>query len=696
MRRALMVAALVATAPGAAAYEVGVGFEGSYRTAAWTPVTVSGGGAEAGDTLFVWAEDPDGQFVRSPPGMPTTAADGGPAWRFAVRFGRPSGRLRVERRAADARATSVELRLPEPIPSTTRIVLVAGDLPGGEAVLRMIAREDEPRPRLVPLTTGGATAAGAAARDFDAADAIVICGRAAGRLSADVRRGIDAWVRLGGRLVFVAGGSAADLPADVAAWLPAPVARLATMERFSGLETYARAGRLPGRMAAGVRVPLLAAAGPLPGSVDVWEGPAGSGVPLVVRRCHGLGTIAWLGVDIDAEPFRAWPGTAAVLAGLLGGRAELQDHEIAAGADRDGDLAAQLRTALERFPPTAAAPVAFELLAALGLLYVLCLYPLDWWVVSWAGGRPWVARLTLMSVVAAFTGVAWGVHAARQPAAGTRPTSVAEVVDIDAVSGTIRGRGWAAIQSADNERLGVAVAIAASAADVAVSWWGDAGRGFAAVDAAMPHPSLAATDYGYRESLAALADVPIAASSSRLFEADWQAERQPDLVATADLALGPQGTLVGAVAHQLPFPLQDCRLVHGELLYDLGRLEPGQRYHVAAGRGPRMLNAALTRRAAAKERDVAVRWNPAEADVERILEVAGFHAAAGGVNYTGRPGGRLGRLDLSPLAALDRAVLVGTASRGQAAWDFAGTRATARGLYRIVIPVAPAGPDLER
>jgi hypothetical protein len=136
--------------------------------------------------------------------------------------------------------------------------------------------------------------------------------------------------------------------------------------------------------------------------------------------------------------------------------------------------------------------------------------------------------------------------------------------------------------------------------------------------------------------------------------------------------------------------LEDCRLVHGGWLYDVGRLEPGQRYDTAAGRGPRSLAAAITRRSAAKERDVAVRWNPAAADVERILEVAGFHGAAGGEAYTLVGGGRLARLDLTPLVRLDRAVLVGFAARGQAAWSCAGERTPTRGLYRIVIPVAPA------
>lgn len=702
MRRAVLAAAWVATASAAAAYEVEVGFAGGYRTGAWTPVAVSGGDAAAGDRLFVWAEDPDGQFVRSPPGTETTDAAGRPEWRFRVRFGRPSGRLRIERRVAargpSAAAAITERRLPEPIPSTTRIVLAAGDLPGLDAALRGLARDGSPRPRLLPLAGEGRQTAGGSARDFDAADAIVVCGREAGGLPADVRRGIDEWTRLGGRLVLIAGGSAEGLPAEAAAWLPAPVERLATVRRFGGLETHARAGRLPPRAAAGVQVPVFAPGRPLPGIIDVWEGPPGSGTPLLVRRCHGLGTIVWLGVDLDAEPFRDWSGSIPLLTGLLGGRPEPIDHEAGSGTGpRDADLTGQLRTAVERFPPASLTPVPFELVAAIGLAYVLCLYPLDWWLVSRAGGRPWAAWLTQAALVAAFTGLAWGVQAARRPAAADpRTTSVFEVVDVDAADGTVRGRGWAAIHAADNERLGVELAVEPPGADVAVSWWGDAGRGFAAVDAAMPHPALAAADYAYADSLAALVGVPIAAASTRLFEADWQASRDPAATVTADLAAGPQDTLRGAVAHHLPFTLEDCRLVHAGWLYDVGRLAPGQRYDTAAGRGPRSLSAALTRRAAAKERDVAARWNPAEADAERILEVAGFHVAAGGEAYTLVPGGRLARIDLSGAAGLDRAVLVGFAARGQATWAFAGSAARSRGLYRIVVPVAAASAAVER
>ena len=110
---------------------------------------------------------------------------------------------------------------------------------------------------------------------------------------------------------------------------------------------------------------------------------------------------------------------------------------------------------------------------------------------------------------------------------------------------------------------------------------------------------------------------------------------------------------------RLPFPLEHCVLAHAGWLYDIGALGPGQSFDTGKGRGPRSLAGALTRRTQNKEREVNVRWDLAERDPMRILEIAGFHAAAGGSGYTSLDSGRLARFDLSPLLPLDRAVLVG-------------------------------------
>jgi hypothetical protein len=689
-------------------FDVAAGFGGRWKVGSWTPLVVSatGGGLEAGQEVRLWAEDDDGQFVRSPAVRATQVGDRVEA-RLCVRIGRPSGRYRVEVTSPGGGAVTTEDRLVDPIVSTDHVIVAYGDLPSVARAARLVDRDRGSTTVVVSDTPP--YAASESQRSFDAADAIVISGHAATRLPVDVREGLDAWVRDGGSLVFVCGASAPEAAATgspVSDWLPGAIEKLVRLRRLGPIEAYARAGGLVDRVPAdGVPVPRFA--GPTPGIVLVSAVEAGGG-PVVARWAHGLGTVIWLGLDLDAEPLRGWSGCDTLLAAALGGRSRGGLDQRSSEQAGMPDMAGQLHAALDTFPAAATSadqatagrkvsPVPFEVIAGLGLLYVLCLYPLDWWFVS-KQGRPWIAWLTLPILAAGFTAAAWGLKGqwggGREAIART-----ADVIDVDAGSGHIRGMSWLAVLSPVNDRLDVAVegATGTACADrqAAVTWWGVAGRGFGGLDAAVGHPSLAAADYGYGGSLAALDDVPIAAAASRLFEAEWSGCADVPVV-TSSLALTSQATLAGAVSHHLPFPIENCRLLHAGWLYDVGTLRPGDRYDTATGRGPRSLASALTRRAAAKDRETALTWDPTNADVARIIEVAAFQGAAGGTAYTGLDAGRLGRLDLSPLLAVDRAVLVGTVAEGVPAsrWDIGGgagpmaAAAAAPTLCRIVIPLA--------
>jgi hypothetical protein len=689
-------------------FDVAAGFGGRWKVGSWTPLVVSatGGGLEAGQEVRLWAEDDDGQFVRSPAVRATQVGDRVEA-RLCVRFGRPSGRYRVEVTSPGGGAATTEDRLVDPIVSTDHVIVAYGDLTSVARAARLVDRDRGSTTVVVSDTPP--YAASESQRSFDAADAIVISGHAATRLPVDVREGLDAWVRDGGSLVFVCGASAAEAAATgspVSGWLPGAFEKLVRLRRLGPIEAYARAGGLVDRVPPdGLPVPRFA--GPTPGIVLVSAVEAGGG-PVVARWAHGLGTVTWLGLDLDAEPLRGWSGCDTLLAAALGGRSRGGLDQRSSEQAGMPDMAGQLHAALDTFPAAATSadqatagrkvsPVPFEVIAGLGLLYVLCLYPLDWWFVS-KQGRPWIAWLTLPILAAGFTAAAWGLKGqwggGREAIART-----ADVIDVDAGSGHIRGMSWLAVLSPVNDRLDVAVegATGTACADrqAAVTWWGVAGRGFGGLDAAVGHPSLAAADYGYGGSLAALDDVPIAAAASRLFEAEWSGCADVPVV-TSSLALTSQATLAGAVSHHLPFPIENCRLLHAGWLYDVGTLRPGDRYDTATGRGPRSLASALTRRAAAKDRETALTWDPTNADVARIIEVAAFQGAAGGTAYTGLDAGRLGRLDLSPLLAVDRAVLVGTVAEGVPAsrWDIGGgagpmaAAAAAPTLCRIVIPLA--------
>lgn len=697
---AVAVGGVARAAPGP---DVSAGIGGEWQVGAWTPLEVSwpDGASAAASSVRVAVEDPDGQFVTSP-AVPLEPGVGGGARAIAlVRFGRPDARVRVVSDGGQILdATLVTGAAAAAIPSTSRVALVFGDLPQAVRAMRLVDRERHTTTAVVVATTHGTPVATA----FDMADVILICGTIVPSLPAAVVDGIDEWVRAGGRLVLFAGASTAGIAAReaTASWLPGRYERMTPLRRVGAVETFARVTGLAERLPpGGIEVPRFS--GPVLGAVEASVVEGSLTLPLASRRAHGFGTLTWVGLDVDREPFPEWSGTEALLFAALEGRRSDAGDDRDAGDAAVVDLAAQLRVALDSFPARSSATrprvVPFEVVAAVGLLYVLALYPFDWWLVSRGVARPRLAWLTLPGLAVLFTAAAAWLASGRV-GTGTVDGTTAELVDIDVESAAARGSAWAAVLSGGNERIdvsaGVATPIVAPRSQT-VSWFADAGRGFGGMDASVAHPSLAAADYRYGDSLADLLDVPIAAGATRLFEARWSGRVERGLVESM-LRRTPQGTLAGGVVHRLPFALEQCRLLHAGWLYDLGTLPAGEEYDCGAGRGPRSLATALTRRRAGKDRETSPRWDAASHDVARILELAGFYAAAGGRDYAGMTAGRLGRLDLSPLLGVDRAVLIGepepaapatawriTARDAGAVWH----DAAAPTLFRIVLPVAP-------
>jgi hypothetical protein len=413
------------------------------------------------------------------------------------------------------RAGLERLLLPPPVASTETLFLVLGDLPAADRAARLLARDDGTRPRVVAIDPsardaeagprGPVSALGGTARDYDGADVIVVCGRAAAAIDPAALAGIDAWVRQGGRLVFLAGASAAPLDragSPAAGWLPGPVTKLVPLRRGAAIETFARSSRPLDRAAlAGVEIPLIGNARTLTGGVEAFEGRGPADLPLVVRRAHGLGTVAWAGVDLDQSPFRNWSGSDSMFVELLGGRSFTLARDGGRSAENQRgtlDLAGQLRRAVDRF--AGVAPIPFEVIAGLGVLYVVCLYPLDWWLTAGGRGRRrWLAWLSLPAIVALASGVV-GAAGERWRGGGWR-TNRAEVVDLDVESGLVRAASFAGVWSPENARLDLAAGADARSLALRgavrgdVTWFAGGGRGIGATDAVSPHPSLAAGDY---------------------------------------------------------------------------------------------------------------------------------------------------------------------------------------------------------
>ena len=659
-----------------------IGLNGIVRAGYWTPVTLRIPQSLAQPStryVAVEAQDPDGQWLRSPLVRPTSINDTQWAARLLVKIGGRDSTIRAividttEPNADRSHLTEVVASKIVPIPrlleSSQEVLMLLGDLENATRASRLAAREDgsrmlviapQPRSESLPLSS----VFGPPGLTFDGIDKAIICGNAVIRgISDDRLLELDAWIREGGDLLLVSGMS---LPAAIStspsleSWLPGKFSRLVPLRRASALETYARSSRpLARRAIEELQIPIFEDLPKLQGVIEASVGGTENDPPLVVRRAYGFGRITWIGVDLDTRTFASWSGTDSLVLKLLDIE-DSGDSEGRAGEARRGglDLAGQLRLAVDNYLSVSVIP--FELIALIGMLYVAALFPLDWWIARRSERFRWITWLTLPLIVLAFSGITWSTT--QQFKSDGWQIHTAGIFDIDEATQTCRSTSFAGIWASNNGRFNLS---ANPAQDTpredfrsVVSWFAASGRNIGGPDALTPHPSLAGAPYEYGSSAAGLQDISIAAASSQLFEAN-STSRLPTVSIQSTLSRTGQGTLRGTITNQLHVSLDDCVLMHAGWLYDIGTLRPGDTFDLEAGKGPRSLGAFLTKKRAVKDRNVSARWKSDDRDISRILEVAGMHRATGGSEYTGLQPGRLEHIDMTHLLALDRIILMG-------------------------------------
>lgn len=673
--------------------ELSAGFAGVTKTAAWTPIQVRVPASHPAQRVRVWVADPEDQLVGSPWEELTETPAGGRRATLAVRLGRPDPQLVIEWEAADGTRTRDTRELAKPLPQSSSLLLVLGDVPAAARGVRMLEADDGWKPTVVPLAVNDLP--GASSLDFDAADAVVVCGSVC-PLPTPVFQSLDAWVQGGGRLVFLAGESLerlAESDAPELRWLPATFDRLVPLRSTAAVETFARASRPLPTGSERLAIPMLAPLDPSVGTTLAAVGPTLADLPLAVRLARGFGSVGWLAFDLDQGAFLNWPGSESLLLAVLGrertrgGRSGETRRDLL-------DLGGQLRRSVDHFPGVK--PVPFELIGLLAILFVASLYPLSWWLARPPSGRGgWLA---LAVAVVAFTLIASNIGGRWKSSRWQETT--AGVVDIDLVSGRARGMSMAGLWASANTTISLSARASENVSKhddehPVISWASATGRSFGGPDTQVPHASLAAAPYAYGESLARLENVPLAVATSGTWQAEWNTQLAADVLPVSGrFERSAEGTLRGEVVSDLPFTLDDCLLAYAGWIYDVGSLPAGGRFDPSKGRGPRSLAGAIARRELVGEREQGGRYDIEERDANRILVVASFHEAAGGRGYTSLEAGMLGRYDLSDLIRSGRAVLIG---RGPAGTDWTTDRdidkVEPHAVWRFVLPVGQAfGP----
>ncbi len=482
------------------------------------------------------------------------------------------------------------------------------------------------------------------------------------RMNAEQIDALWKWISLGGRLVLSVGENAEQLVAggkSLERFGPGPFRRLEALTQADSLEFYA--GSAVGQLITDSATQSLKVAtfDSVEGTVEVRQG----NTSLIHRRSVGLGEIVFVSFDLEQPLIDQWKGNPRLLSRLLGHAGEetgLVKAIANASAVNHGyrDLSGQVRSAGERFRGVSV--VTFMLVAALIVLYTICIGPLDYFLLNRVLGRmewTWVTSTVMMLV---FAGAAWTLVQKSKP--DKVLVNHTEIVDVDASGNAVRGGVWANIYSPrtqtfdlrlpGNNELGVDLRTRL------ISAQGLPGDGIGGMDSRTV-TRLFRSPYAIElianadSTTGSVARAPIAVASTKPLFAKWEGQHSwQDL---GEVTFQEQGRQLGG-SFRNPFgrELRNCVLLYGNTAYRFGECPVGGSLDLNSG-SERSLKVYL--QAADANAEVA-RWATADRRIPRVFEMFMFFRAAGGEDFTGLSNSYQNEFDLSEQLALGRAIFV--------------------------------------
>ena len=538
---------------------------------------------------------------------------------------------------------------------------------------------------------------------YSGVDTVVLTTSDAAFLTAitDVQRqALIQWVELGGRIVISVGARGAEVTTAGSPWaalIPGRFDEALPLRERSGLETFTRS-ELPFEQDFFQRNrPLVTRLAQVRGEVLFGETSGSTTRPLALQAVFGLGQVIFVGLDLDHPSLAAWLGRPRLVAALIQRPTKQsgEEFESAGGVLHLGyaDLIGQLRYALEQF--SGVTLVNFTTVAVLTIAYLLLVGPGDYLLLSRLGWPRQVTWLTFPLVMLAAT-LAF-VYLTRQSHGTLVRQNQVEIVDIDVERKLVRGTVWAHLYSPHTTHYDVQLKVAAPKELVAspqgwLSWQGLPGDALGGLGS---RQVVLAAAQPYESNMPGpqpgLQKLPAPMASSKCLAGRWWSPSP--LPVESHLVIDQFGLLDGNFRQPLAVELSDCLLAHGERMFRLGTLRPGQRVTLDPQRSLN-LEWRLTERRVEQTKDISTPWSQTATDVPLIMRMLMFHEAAGGRTYTGLTHGYQPEIDLSEHIRLGQAVLVGRAQEPVSKLEQGGQPIAGAGetttwtWYRVVLPVA--------
>jgi hypothetical protein len=707
--------------PDAKIGRVELGFKNHFKVGSWTPVRIEIDGAPTGEKqqVEVTVEDSDGVPTTASAPLTTGTGNHNSSATVYTKVGRIGSLIQVSLVDGEHRVAEQTLR-PDAktrpsspavaLSATAELIVSFGSSPFGlqdafpnrEADAGQSARQVVELTRVADLPTDWF--------GYDAVDVFIISagnGSLCRDLAADTVRfdALARWVELGGRLVVMCDGDtgkellAPDGP--LARFAPGKLAEAVRLPETGSLEHFAGAAP-PISIAPGavLRVPRFV---DVEGNIEVSGSRKVSDLPVVVCSARGLGEIAFAGVDFSRPLLADWSGRGAFLQALLRpylatvGPGDATQRLVTRGYN---DLGGALRQQLGR-SFASIAPIGFAVVAALAILYIAFLGPIDYLFVNRWLRKPWVAWVTFPLIVLGFCGAAMSLAAWRNGGATTTANRL-ELVDVDTLSGRARGTLWTTIYSPTARKFDLSVkgpepgGKPAQEMEVLLSWWGLPGSGIGGMQSGGIDLGIVHSGYRYGADRSSLLGVPILASATKSLISRWTSP--VSTMIDAELA-DRDGLAVGSITSRADFPLRNVRLLYGSWAYRLGDLNVGKRVEVGEQLSPRKVKTIVTRdvlgaTGTGTGTSEGQLFAPEKASAKEILSLMMFYEAAGGYGFAHLPNRYQAYCDLSRTLELGRAILVADAAGpvAQLVDDATGAAVGDKQdestvVYRFVLPV---------
>ncbi len=229
------------------------------------------------------------------------------------------------------------------------------------------------------------------AQGWESLDALVVSGMDMGAISDQQRAAMKTWLAQGGKLLVTGGPRWQGPVAGLDEFLPVELTTTQTLPRLSALADYFK---ISAPLAPST--PIILAVGKLRPNADILV--AQDGVPVIVQKQIGFGTVYYLAADPSLQPLSNWGGMGEVYRSLLGTRSPQPQWMGSTWETYAANQALSAMGALN-LPPT------LYILCLLGL-YILVAGPLNYFILRRLK-RQELAWVSIPALVIVFTLVAY-------------------------------------------------------------------------------------------------------------------------------------------------------------------------------------------------------------------------------------------------------------------------------------------------